>query len=236
MATNPKKPEDPPKARVTQFMDRQSWTRVAAYCIMGFFVILAFAVQANDRASGRRSVCLAILEDRQLVADIIGNTQSSVQDPIDPTLDPAIIRILEDARESQRNFLSEAQERLIQPIEICQRVGIDSTVIIRDSEGRELAPLPAPGVTSPTTPTTTSTTGAATEEATATTVRSTTGSTSAPASPSPTVVVVQGPAGPQGPPGPPGTTAPTTTTTLPPTTTTTAPPPGLLCSLLGIGC
>lgn len=231
MATSTAKKSEPSKQTL---MDRQAWKRVGAYIILAASVLLAFAVQSNDRTQGRRQVCQAILGQRQLLADILGNTQSSVRSPIDPTLSPEIIEILEEARVSQQNFLNEAQELLIEPVAICESVGIPSSVIIRDSEGRELAPLPDPSTVVPTTAT--PTTMAVTEEASSTaptTGRSTTGSTTTSASPTTVVVVVPGPAGPPGPQGPPGTVVESTTTT-------TTGEPGLVrdlfCMVLGVSC
>lgn len=178
--------------------------RLIAYGLMGLLFIVGFFVLQGIVTQARRDSCNSALDNRQLLATVIGNSQSGVQQPIDPTLPEGIQQLIRDAQKQQKAFLEAAQSQFDKPLAICERVGVDSRIRLKNSAGIELVPLPAPEQS---TTTTTLANGA-------------TGSAGPP-----------GPAGPQGPPGPPGSTPPpeTTTTTLPSTPTTGPCILGLVC-------
>lgn len=208
--------------QIFQYRPTKLQYRLAAFILLGAAMAGGFAIQNNDRYNAKRDTCTSVLEDRNVLAEVISNSQSSVQDgPIDPSLPASIRKLIEESRVQQKAFLAKTQRRFLKPIPICEQVGVESRVILRDENGIELVPLPvAGGVTTTTTnpPETTTTTTALNS----------------------TVVTIVGPPGPRGPTGPPGTSPSTTTTTTtpvtPPPTTPPPEPPGALCRLLGIGC
>lgn len=173
--------------------------RVLAYVLMGAGVIAAILVIVSQFNEAKRQTCRQGLEGRQLIADIIGNSQPSAQGTIDPNLDPTIQKLIRDSQEQQKQFLADVQKQMDKPIPICESVGIESRVRIRNKLGQELVPT-APTNSSTTTTTTASNTSGQ-------------GAQGLPGAP-----------GGIGPPGPPGSTPTTEAPTTSTTTSTTIPP------------
>lgn len=170
--------------------------------LLAIAIFTGFLIQGNDRDVAAKQTCRMGVEQRQLLADVIGNSQPSVQASIDPTLPESVQQLIRESREQQKQFLEDTQVQMDRPIEICVHAGIESRVRIKNREGVELVPV------------------ASVENGTSTTT--TTGSASAgPA----------GPLGPPGPEGPAGPAAPTTTTTTEPAPPPSPPPtePPLIC-------
>lgn len=177
-----------------------------AFGILALTAIIGFNNQNADRHQAKVDACTSVLVNKQQLADVIGNSQSQVQAPEDPTLPEAIRKLIEEARAQQRQFLVEAQISFAQPLAICEEVGIESRVILKDSTGKELVPLPVPGSTTTTQPPPLT-------------------------SSSQSVLGSPGPSGPAGPPGPAGPEGPGESTT---TTSTTTPTPSTLLPCLTI--
>jgi hypothetical protein len=171
--------------------------------IIGVGLIRWGAARDHDRTQARRQICLALLEDRRQLADIIALAVPPVQ-PVDPNLPPAIAKLVEQSRQRTQQFLDRSQRRLSEPIGLCDDLHIKSSVAVHGA-----TPLPVQLGGS-----TTSTSTAATNR-----VRG-----AAPAAPS----LPSGPArpprsNPTSPPPPPGTTTPTSRPSSPTSTTTTVP-------------
>ena len=175
-----------------------SGRKVAAYLALALAVAIGFVIQGNDRkaaedrsardqAASDRKTCLASLDNRQQLADVIGQSISPDQ-AVDPNLSPEIRKLIEKAQEQQRLFLEKAQERFSKPLEICESLDpkIESRIVLKNSQGVALVPL-AVGPNNEATTTTTTQPGVTTTQ-------------SAGRGP-------QGPPGPQGEQGPPGSSS-----------------------------
>ena len=182
--------------------------------MLALAVAIGFIIQGNDRQAGEdrsardqaasdRKTCIASLDNRQQLADVIGQSISPDQ-AVDPNLSPEIRKLIEQAQEQQKAFLAKAQERFAKPLEICESLNpkIESRIILRNSQGVALVPIPV----SPN------------EGTTTTTQPGTTTTQSAERGP-------QGPPGPAGPPGPSGPPSSPDGSSSETTTTTTQPQP-----------
>lgn len=118
--------------------------RVLAYVLLALAVVIGFAIRASDTDAFEHRACQAALENRHLIADVIGNSQTDVQKPIDPTLSPAIQDLLKEAQIQQKAFLELAQKEFDQPLSVCEAIGVDSRIRLKSRNGIDLVPLPKP--------------------------------------------------------------------------------------------
>lgn len=159
--------------------------QIVIYVVFALFILLGFAVIGRSREASREDTCRGLIEDRHLLA-------GALEDFIPPE---AV-----QARPQLQASLQKIALRLAKPLAICERVGIDSVVVLNIS-----------GVVVP--PTTTSssvTTQAAATPPSVVVVIPQGGSAQDGASGSSGQDGRQGPAGPPGQQGPPGSSPPTT--------------------------
>lgn len=175
--------------------------RLFAYVLLGLAVAGGFWLRTRDANESDRKTCQSVLIEKQRLADVIVNSQSQQTLTVDPSLPESIQKLIRDAIEQNARFLAKEQDSFGEPIPICESVGINSRIVLKNSEG-----VPLGGSV----PTTTTTTPQATSNAAG--------------------VGERGPAGPQGQPGPSGpsgsngspsspTTAPAQPSQPPPPTT-----------------
>lgn len=112
---------------------------VGAYVILAAVLILAVHVRSNDVERSKELACQATLDNKELIAYIVGNTQNPESMPTEG-LPPELVDLIEASKENQRKFLELVEEALLEPVEICEEVGIESRVDL---------PEPTPPTTAP---------------------------------------------------------------------------------------
>lgn len=160
--------------------------RATPYLLISAAFFIGLWVQSNDRKQSRILACEAIIEDRVLIASLVGQTAPPPPRPPE-----------------YQAFLDFAQSLLFQPVELCEILGIESRVIIRGANGDQVSEIPeADGVLPPSSTTSPGdTSGSVTVPSNTTETGSGTGGTSPGSQPG-------GEPGPPGPPGPPGSPGP----------------------------
>lgn len=111
------------------------------FCFLGMATMYGFyqtEQQANaatrDRAESIRLGCSAALAGRLDLSDTISSSFQTATPP-DPNLPAQVVALILDAQAKQKAFLERQQLKYLQPIDLCLRAGLESRVVLRDTEG-----------------------------------------------------------------------------------------------------
>lgn len=117
---------------------------IGTYVLLVAVLIVAFTVRSDDVRNAKELACQANLDNKELLAYVISNSQGDPNALPQEGLPPEIQEIIEASKQSQARFLELAEQALLEPVAICEEVGIESRVDL---------PEPLPPVDSTTTTT-----------------------------------------------------------------------------------